>query len=428
MKGDLYMCNIDCVPKTWSLSLKNYAQLDGFCKKNSLSEEDFIWLMEFCTRESLDFEHLCNLFDFYDLYKNKCYTNLENRKNDFKEKLYLKFKDKKFIISGRIKSFLRVIKKIDKKNSDALNDNKLSWNDITAFYDKFEESINKYVKDFYGVRVIPVPYFSEFSIENLNYTLNTLSPQDFLLKLFIPTTKYYDFCDNGILYSVKDFFDDEFEIRSYKDFLKFPKSNGYRSLQFGCVFDDNERMEIQIRNFLHHIYAEYEHRRYEGKLQFSEFISFYLSCEICSNYFASDEIKKFDFSRIAFMYFICLSILTDDGVLFKELYNEIDNCVNNYNYGGYVSIDDNFIHDGLYSYSNLYNSDDVFINICSHIILSVRDSIINDSQKFCPTIRNQIILEMNALNENYVKSHIMNILSGDIGFDDHKLCYKIDNK
>lgn len=421
------MCNIDCVPKTWSLSLKNYAQLDGFCKKNSLSEEDFIWLMEFCTRESLDFEHLCNLFDFYDLYKNKCYMNLENRKNDFKEKLYLKFKDKKFIISGRIKSFLRVIKKIDKKNSDALNDNKLSWNDITAFYDKFEESINKYVKDFYGVRVIPVPYFSEFSIENLNYTLNTLSPQDFLLKLFIPTTKYYDFCDNGILYSIKDFFDDEFEIRSYKDFLKFPKSNGYRSLQFCCIFD-KDKSEIQVRNFLHHIYAEYEHRRYEGKLQFSEFIPFYLSCEICSNYFASDEIKKFDFSKIALMYFVCLSILTNDEMSFKELYNEIDNCVHDYNYDGYVLVDNNLIHDGLYSFNNLYNSDDKFINICSHIILSVRDNIIKDSQKFCSVIKNQIILEMSALDESYVKNHIMNILSNDMSIDNHKLCYKINNK
>ena len=420
------MCNIDCVPKTWSLSLKDYALLDDFCKNNSLSEDDFCWMMDFCERKSLDFKNFCSLVKFYDFHKNKCYSNLEKKKNELEDSLNLKFVDKKFIISSRVKSFLRVIKKIDKKKNSELDG--LSWNDITTSYVNFEKTINKYVRDFCGCRVIPVPRSFDFSILNLNSTLKTLSPQDFLFKLFIPTTINYENFDDNILYSIKDFFDDEFKILNYKNFLKFPKSNGYRSLQFGCVFDDDERMEIQIRNFLHHIYAEYEHRRYEEKLNFSEFIPFYLSCEICSNYFASDEIKKFDFSRIAFMYFICLSILTNDVMHFSELDVQIDNYVSEYYYTVYDYIYYNCEGNNIYNFecNDLYNSDDEFVQICISIIKSVKDSIIMDSQRFGTTIKNQTKLEMDLLRDDYIKSRIMSILNAKK--QNHSLCYKINNK
>ena len=408
------MCNIDCVPKTWSLSLKDYARLDDFCKDNSITEDDFAWLMEFCKKESLDFKNLCNLFDFYDIYKRDCYLDFNNKKNEVKENLYLKFSDKEFIISSRIKSFLRVIKKIVKKNNEVMDGNKLSWNDITSSFDSFEDAIYKYVRDFCGCRVIPVPSSTQFSIENLNYTLKTISPQDFLLKLFIPTTDYYKSFDNNLLYSLKDFFTDKYSVCNYKDFLKYPKSNGYRSLQFGCFLDDGRRVEVQIRNFLHHIYAEYEHRRYEAKLQFSEFIPFYLSCEICSNYFKNDKLKDFDFSKMAFLYFTCLSVLTNDDLQINELNSEIScyACVNNCN-GSFCFND------------SLCNFDDQFIQTCSYIILSVRNSIIKDSCRYCTPIRNQIILEMDMLDDASINERIMNIFDKINNTDSHRLSYKI---
>lgn len=417
------MCNIDCVPETWSLNLRDYAWLDVFCKDNSISDDDFYWLMDFCKRESLNFENFCNLFNFYDLYRNKCSMNLKGRKNEFKNGLNLKFSNKKFIISSRIKGFLRTVKKIDRKISDESNEKKMSWNDITTSYMYFEKSINEYVKDFYGCRVIPVPETSEFSIENLNSTLNTLSPQDFLLKLFFPATNYRENYDNDILYSIKDFFDDRYKLCCYKDFLSTPKSNGYRSLQFGCFFDDGRRVEVQIRNFLHHIYAEYEHRRYEGKLQFSEFIPFYLACEICSNYFDNDNVRKLNFSQIVYMYFVSLSILTNDDIDLDNISNEIDNYVSDYTTENYV-----FDYIGCSSYDCEccdFLFDDNFIDICSHIIKSVRNSVLKDSQRFRDPIRNQINYEMNLLDDSHINELITSIIREKFRVDNHRLCYKI---
>ena len=429
------MCNIDCVPKAWSLALKDYAWLDEFCKCNSISEDDFGWLMSFCTRNSLDFKSFYDLVNFYDFHKNECCMNLEKRKNEFKDSLKLRFDDTKFIVSSRVKSFFRVVKKIDKKNNSGLDG--LSWKDIVTSYDKFEYAINKYVKDFCGCRVIPVLGSSDFFIEGLNYTLKTISPQDFLLKLFIPATVIYEEYNNSILYSIKAFFDEEYKVCHYKDFLSTPKPNGYRSLQFVCFFDDTEKLEVQIRNFLHHIYAEYEHRRYEDKINFSEFIPFYLSCEICSSYFGNDKIRKFDFSKMAFMYFLCLSILTSDDMHFNEMNLEIENYVSEYIYNNGV-IYCNYDCDNLYSFDcdnlytfecdNSYCFDDVFIQNCVYIIKSVKENIIRDSQRFCTSIKNQIILEMNLLDDAYIIERIMSIINDVDNKKSRGLIYKISTK
>ena len=59
---------------------------------------------------------------------------------------------------------------------------------------------------------------------------------------------------------------DSFDIIRKKDYILFPKKNGYRSLHLIGKMQDGFTFEIQIRTKEHHLFAEIEHMLFYKKI------------------------------------------------------------------------------------------------------------------------------------------------------------------
>jgi (p)ppGpp synthase/HD superfamily hydrolase len=51
-----------------------------------------------------------------------------------------------------------------------------------------------------------------------------------------------------LAYELCDILSNEFETRWVRDYIRFPKTNGYKSLHLICYWDEVWPLEIQIRN------------------------------------------------------------------------------------------------------------------------------------------------------------------------------------
>lgn len=306
-------------------------ELEGFNNDIGLSEEQLAMLYKFYK------EYTGELRAFVDKKRETIFekTNSEFLKTDFK-----------IFVTARMKKFGRTLNKIVKKcNKD--NDSFKSLCD-SMDYDGFKKMIRKKVLDFVGFRVISVPKSFDVDVESLDQKIKSFSPNEFLTYFFRLSTTNDAFFENDVLYTIRDFLylnlSEEFELNGDdnkgfdaipKDYVEEPKSSGYRGIQFNCPFEQEKgKNEIQIRNFMQHIYAEYEHRRYEGKIEPDELVPLYLACEICSMSFKDPNIRKMELSGVLQIYSICLSALryiSTDNVYTNYQCDLQDLCIDYYN-------------------------------------------------------------------------------------------------
>lgn len=157
-----------------------------------------------------------------------------------------------FYICGRTKAQDRTEEKLKRKYPNVEN------------YDK--NFIVNNVTDIAGVRIIFGPVNTSFDISLLNMTLRGLSINNFE-KLMQEAKAIKDNNSIDIIYNFVDTLRASgFNIilNKTKDYISNPKESGYMSYHVTVVASNGFPVEIQLRNFLQHLYAEAEHMRYEG--------------------------------------------------------------------------------------------------------------------------------------------------------------------
>lgn len=357
------------------------------------NDADINWLVDFCTRNDLSYKQLCFLSMFFQIHCSNYKSVIENNRDSLKEEISKLFVSKNvnvdFMVDYRIKGFVRTLKKIDRKiqcSFDTDDDKRNEWIKISGDTQTFIKAISEYVSDFLGLRVITISKQSCCDIESLKN--DSLSPEEFLFEKFIPASLDLNNRDEDALYLIRDclykqlgnYFDNTKSVSNGKDYLVNPKENGYRSIQFYYLLDNkNNWSEIQIKNILHHMYAEFEHRRYEGNLLQEDAIPFYLVCDICSKFFVRSELQNANLSTIAHIYYICLAVLEakdfEKDKLNHVLYDA--NC------------DDNSFH-----------FSDEIMKLCFDVIQSTRDYLLRDYER--DNVPCEIVTSMKNLDDNTI--------------------------
>lgn len=357
------------------------------------NDADKNWLVDFCTRNNLSYKQLYSLSMFFQIHCFNYKRVIENNRDSLKEKISELFVSKKvnvdFMVDCRIKGFVRTLKKIDRKiqcSFDTDDDKRNEWRMISGDTQTFIKAISEYVSDFLGLRVITISKQSCCDIESLKN--DSLSPEEFLFKNFIPASVDSNNRDEDTLYLIRDclykqlgnYFDDTKSVSNGKDYLVNPKKNGYRGIQFYYLLDNkNNWSEIQIKNILHHMYAEFEHPRYEGNLLQEEAIPFYLVCDICSKFFDCLELQNANLSTIAYIYYICLAVLEKNDFEKDKL--------NHVLYG--ANCDDTSFH-----------FSDEIMKLCFDVIQSTRDYLLRDYEK--DNVPCEIVTSMKNLDDNTI--------------------------
>ena len=315
----------------------------------NFSPDEMAGLVRLCEDNNLSIEQLAKLCNLYDIYKLRIRELVVEKKEMISNKTNLKYlnSDFRFFVTARIKSFLRTLNKIERKCGEDRIDFVSLLDGVN--YEEFEHLIQDKVLDFVGFRVISAPKNFDIDIESLDQKIQSFSPKEFLTYFFGLSATNDAFFDNDVLYTIRDFLyldlsegselNDDDDNKGFdalpKDYVEEPKSSGYRGIQFYCPFVYGEgKNEIQIRNFMQHIYAEYEHRRYEGKIEPGELVPFYLACEICSMSFKDPNIRKMELSSVLQIYSICLSTLgyiSTDNVYTNYQCDLQDSCIDYYN-------------------------------------------------------------------------------------------------
>lgn len=186
----------------------------------------------------------------------KCYEDAKNevmeRLTNILQSFFIQNTTFGYYICGRIKEYDRIIDKLKRK-----------FPDKNEFEAKF---IMENLTDIAGVRIIFAPIATSYNMNYFNKTLRYLPIGAF--KELIEEVAHEDHNNNiDIIYSfVKELNRNGFNFMPSrtKDYISKPKESGYMSYHITVVASNGFPVEIQIRNFLQHVYAEAEHARYEG--------------------------------------------------------------------------------------------------------------------------------------------------------------------
>lgn len=130
------------------------------------------------------------------------------------------------------------------------------------------------IHDIAGVRIIFSAYenvcdlndFKRFIEEifesNKSSSSFDVSIKEKLVKIYHILSTFDANCDNQIILDFVDYIknDNVYEVERERDYIKSPKSNGYQSYQFVIKASNGYEVEIQVRNFLQHFWAELEHK------------------------------------------------------------------------------------------------------------------------------------------------------------------------
>ena len=161
-----------------------------------------------------------------------CYEEAKNevikKLNELLESFIALNPDYGFYIRGRIKDLKRIEDKLKRK-----------YKDIDSFDAKL---VFENVTDIAGVRVIFAPIATSYNMNLFDITLRSL-PIDAFEGLMAEAARDKKNNNNDIIY----------------DFINKLARNG-----FNIIASNGFPVEIQMRNFLQHVYAEAEHKRYEG--------------------------------------------------------------------------------------------------------------------------------------------------------------------
>ena len=157
-----------------------------------------------------------------------------------------------YYICGRTKESQRIIEKLRRKCPEK-----------ASFDAKF---VMDNVTDIAGVRIIFAPVATSYNMNYFDKTLRYLPIRAF--KELIKEVALEDDNNNiDIIYGfVNELVSNGFNIMPSrtKDYISNPKESGYMSYHVTVVASNGFPVEIQIRNFIQHVYAEAEHTRYEG--------------------------------------------------------------------------------------------------------------------------------------------------------------------
>lgn len=130
------------------------------------------------------------------------------------------------------------------------------------------------VHDIAGLRIIFSAYENvcdlnafKIFIDDILKENNDSSSLDFLTKkklvnIYSILSMFDGNCGNEIILSFIDYIQNDgvYKIERVRDYVMFPKDNGYQSYQFVVKASNGYEVEIQVRNFLQHFWAELEHK------------------------------------------------------------------------------------------------------------------------------------------------------------------------
>ena len=186
----------------------------------------------------------------------KCYDDAKNevieKLNGLLKSFGVLYPDYGFYIRGRIKELKRIEDKLKRK-----------YKDKDSFDTQF---VFENVTDIAGVRVIFAPIATSYNMNLFDITLRSLPIEAFegLMKEAAREKKNNNI---DIIYDfINQLASNGFKIipSKTKDYISKPKESGYMSYHVTVIASNGFPVEIQMRNFLQHVYAEAEHKRYEG--------------------------------------------------------------------------------------------------------------------------------------------------------------------
>ena len=185
-----------------------------------------------------------------------CYEEAKNevikKLNELLESFIALNPDYGFYIRGRIKDLKRIEDKLKRK-----------YKDIDSFDAKL---VFENVTDIAGVRVIFAPIATSYNMNLFDITLRSL-PIDAFEGLMAEAARDKKNNNIDIIYDfINKLARNGFNIipSKTKDYISKPKESGYMSYHVTVIASNGFPVEIQMRNFLQHVYAEAEHKRYEG--------------------------------------------------------------------------------------------------------------------------------------------------------------------
>ncbi len=145
--------------------------------------------------------------------------------------------------SSRIKKMQSIIEKIFGKKKD--NDN---------------VNIENEINDIAGIRVVFCATDDACNLAELDKKIHAWDKETFKKKLTLSSCKS-DNCNIDVIYQFINYLrnDNSYEVVNEKDYIKSPKSRGYQSYHIIIKASNGCSVEIQVRNLVQHLFAEYEH-------------------------------------------------------------------------------------------------------------------------------------------------------------------------
>lgn len=172
-----------------------------------------------------------------------------------------------FMESSRIKKMESIIDKIffkKKKNENV--------------------DIKNEIRDIAGIRIVFCDRNDACDLNELDKQIHSWDKDTFKKNMSLACNSD-DNCDIKSVYEFLDFLkqDNSYEIIEEKDYIKEPKPSGYQSFHIIIKASNGCLVEIQIRNFIQHLFAEFEHDVvYKADEDVKdEYRSF---CQECSNF------------------------------------------------------------------------------------------------------------------------------------------------
>lgn len=151
--------------------------------------------------------------------------------------------------SSRIKKEKSIIDKVfRKKKSDVNIDVKSNISDIA------------------GVRIVFCAYDDVCNLGVLDKNIHSWDKNTFKKKMILSSSKDEN-CNIDIIYDFVNFLktDGSYQIILEKDYISEPKNSGYQSFHIIIRASNGCEVEIQVRNYVQHLFDEFEHEaRYKA--------------------------------------------------------------------------------------------------------------------------------------------------------------------
>lgn len=211
-----------------------------------------------------DLAHAAKISEYRKMITNKKYLyTIRKHFNAIYTLIDKNFPDVRFVIDGRRKSLISTEKKIQRLLSQGKSLDLLR--DLFAFRILiFGNNSQRLIDTCYSIALKVIAY----NFEN-NLTLceaDTISETDFVQEMH-----------PSVLLPEKNTIPENFEY-GVKDYIRYPKSNGYQSLHLTFRAASGEYFEVQIRTFDMHLHAEsgdanhsgYKEKKYPMNLNFDK--------------------------------------------------------------------------------------------------------------------------------------------------------------